>query len=78
MVDYRKIDFNKEVKIMMIARIYGLVWLLAAAAAVGGYLTGFSNELTLTIFGFVFTTLAFLGVIAVLPALMKDHYSTSR
>ena len=43
MVDYRKIDFNKEVKIMMLARIYGLVWLLAAAAAVGGYLTGFSN-----------------------------------
>ena len=63
---------------MRIAKIYGLVWLLSAAVAAGGYLTGFSNELMLTVFGFVFTTLAFLGVIAVLPVLMKDHYSTSR
>ena len=63
---------------MRIAKIYVLVWFLAAVAAVGTYMTGFFNELTLTIFAFVFSTLAFLGVVAVLPALMDNHYSPSR
>jgi hypothetical protein len=60
---------------MQVTKIYGLVWFLAAATAGGAYLTGFSGEITLTIFGFVFSTLVFLGIVAVLPALMNEHYS---
>lgn len=60
---------------MQVAKIYGLVWFLVAATAGGAYLTGFFNEITLTIFGFVVSTLVFFGIVAMLPALMNDHYS---
>lgn len=63
---------------MMTAKIYGLVWFLAALMASGVYLTGFSGEITLMVFGFIFSTLMFLGIVAVLPVLMNDHYSASR
>lgn len=63
---------------MLAAKIYGLIWILTALTAVGVYLTGFFNETTLTIFGFVFSTLLFLGVVAVAPALMNDHYDVKR
>jgi hypothetical protein len=68
-------NFNKKVKSMHIAKIYGFVWFLAAATAAAAYLSGFSDEITLTIFGFVFSTLVFLGIVAVLPVLMNEHYS---
>ena len=56
-------------------RIYGLIWLLVLAAAGISYLTGSINAMTLPIFGFVLSTLAAGGFVAVLPVWLKDHYS---
>ena len=55
--------------------IYALIWFLVAAAAGFGYLTGYLNEMTLTVFGFIFSTLFFAGIVAVLPFWMDEHYT---
>lgn len=54
--------------------IYVLIWFLVAAAGVV-YLTGYFNEMTLTIFGFIFSTLAFAGVVMVLPFWVDERHS---
>ena len=59
----------------MVTKIYALVWLVVAGAASLFYLTGNFNELTLTVFGFVFSTLLFTGLVAVLPWWMDKRYS---
>ena len=59
----------------MILNIYALVWLLAAVSAGLLYLTGNVSELTLTVFGFIFSTLVFMGIIAVLPWWVDRKYS---
>jgi fatty acid desaturase len=63
---------------MKIAKIYAVAWFMAAVAVGGVYLLGFLSETLLTIYGFVFSTLLFLGVIAVLPALMEERFLRSR
>jgi hypothetical protein len=60
---------------MTVVRIYVLIWLLVLGAAGVSYLTGTFSEITLTIFGFVFSSLVFMGFVAVLPALLDDHFS---
>lgn len=59
----------------MVVLIYALIWLLTAAAAGFLYFTGNFNELTLTVFGFIFSTLVFMGIVAVLPWWVDKRYS---
>lgn len=61
--------------IVMVTKIYALVWLVVAGAASLFYLTDNFNELTLTFFGFVFSTLLFAGLVAVLPWWTDKQYS---
>ena len=60
---------------MMIGKIYAFVWLLVAAAAAVTYSLGYFNEPMLSVFGFIFSTLFFMGIVAVLPSLVDSHYS---
>ena len=55
--------------------IYALTWFLISAAAGAVYLTGNFDETTMTIFGFMFSTLIFAGLVAVVPFLVDDHHS---
>ena len=59
---------------MTAIRIYGLIWLLVLGVTGVSYLMGFTNAMTLPIFGFVFSSLAAGGFVAVLPAWLNDHY----
>ena len=59
----------------MVAKIYGLIWLVVAVAAgIVGFTENF-NELTVTIFGFILSTLVFAGLVAVLPWWVDRNYS---
>ena len=57
----------------MVRKVYTLIWLLVIAAAAGFYFTGNFNETTLTVIGFVYSTLFFGFFVAVLPWLMDKH-----
>ncbi|HMJ07873.1 MAG TPA: hypothetical protein VK468_02640 [Pyrinomonadaceae bacterium] len=59
----------------MVVKVYGLVWFFVLAGAGVLYFTGSFNEMTLPIIGFVFSTLAVMGFVAVLPSLLDDHFS---
>jgi hypothetical protein len=59
----------------MLLRIYALIWVLVIAAAGILFVTGNSDEVTLTILGFVSATLFFAGLLGVLPWMMEEHYS---
>lgn len=59
----------------MLVIIYALIWLLTAASAGLLYFTGNFNELTLTVFGFIFATHTFMGVVAVLPWWVDKRYA---
>ena len=59
----------------MVTKIYLLVWLVAAGAAGLLFFTGNLNELTFTVLGFMFSTLVFAGLVAVLPWWMDRRYS---
>ena len=59
----------------MVLTIYALIWFLTATSAGLLYFTGNFNELTMTIFGFIFSTLVFMGMIAVLPWWVDKKYS---
>ncbi len=59
----------------MLTKIYALVWLVVVVAAGLFYFTGNINELTLTVFGFLLSTLAFAGLVVVLPWLVDRQYS---
>lgn len=55
--------------------IYALTWFLALGAAGLVYFTGYFNEMTLTVFGFIFSTLLFAGIVMVLPFWVDEHHS---
>jgi hypothetical protein len=59
----------------MILIIYALIWILTATSAGLLYFTGYFNELTMTVFGFIFSTLVFMGIIAVLPWWVDKQYA---
>lgn len=59
----------------MLLIIYALVWMLVAAAAGILFVTGNFNEMAMTVFGFLFSTLFFAGIVAVLPWWMKKRHS---
>lgn len=60
---------------MRTLKLYALTWLFVAAAALATFMTGSFNSVSLTVFGFVVSTLIFMGLVAVLPALTNEHYS---
>lgn len=63
---------------MLIARIYGLMWILVVAAAVALYLTSsFSFGMTM-ILGFTASVLAGAGMLVVYPALMTEDIASER
>lgn len=59
----------------MLIIIYALVWVLLAAIAGILFATGNFDEMALTVFGFLFSTLFFAGFVAVLPWWMDKWYS---
>ncbi|MDQ3750034.1 MAG: hypothetical protein M3367_13645 [Acidobacteriota bacterium] len=63
---------------MLIARIYGLLCLLVAAAAVAVYLTGSFTIATTVILGFIASVLAGAGMLVVYPALLTERVSSRR
>jgi len=65
---------EKEETVMLIV-IYALIWILLAAAAGILFVTGYLNEMTLTVFGFLASTLIFAGFLAVLPWWMNKRFS---
>lgn len=60
---------------MIILRIYALVWVFVLAAAGSLFYTDSFNEITAHVFGFVSSTLLFMGFAAVLPAWIDHHFS---
>ena len=59
----------------MLIVIYALIWILLAAAAGILFVTGYLNEMTLTVFGFLASTLIFAGFLAVLPWWMNKRFT---
>jgi Mg/Co/Ni transporter MgtE len=59
----------------MVTKIYALVWLLVIGVASLFYFTSNFNEVTFAIFGFVFSTLLFAGLVAVLPWWVDKKFS---
>jgi hypothetical protein len=60
---------------MLVARIYGLIWLLVAAAGALLYFTDSFNTATTILYGFIVSTLAGAGLLAVFPAVMTERHS---
>lgn len=60
---------------MKAVKIYALVWFFAVAAAVALYLTGFFSLPVQALFGVIYVTLYALGIMAVLPLWVNEHYS---
>jgi hypothetical protein len=59
----------------MLIKVYILLWFVVAAAAGVVFSAGFFNEMWLTIFGFLFSTLFFMGFVAVLPWWLSQPFS---
>jgi hypothetical protein len=62
---------------MLVARIYGLMWLLAAALGSVLYVTNSFNTATSLIFGFIIALLGGAGILAVFPAVMAERHAPS-
>ena len=60
---------------MLVARIYGLIWLFVAAAGAVLYFTDSFNLATTILYGFIVSTLAGAGLLAVFPAVMAERHS---
>ena len=59
----------------MVVMIYALIWLLTAAAAGILFLTGNFSGTTQIVYGFILSTLVFMGMTAVLPWWVDRRYS---
>lgn len=59
----------------MLIVIYALIWVLFAATAGILFAAGHFNEMASTVFGFLFSTLFFAGIVAVLPWWLDKRYS---
>jgi uncharacterized membrane protein required for colicin V production len=61
-------------KTMIILRIYALVWAFVLVAVGLNFIESF-DEITLHIFGFIFSTLLVTGFIVVLPVWMDQYFA---
>lgn len=72
-------DRNDELirrrKTMTAIRIYGLIWFLVLGLTGISYSMGLINDITLPIFGFVYSTLAVMGFVAVLPIWVNEYHA---
>jgi hypothetical protein len=69
-------EFNSfKEGVAMLIIIYMLVWILFAVIARILFATGNFNEMATTVFGFLFSTLFFAGIVAVLPWWVDKQYS---
>ena len=59
---------------MTAIRIYGLVWLFTITVTAALYFVGLINEMTFPIFGFVYSTLAVMGFVAVIPVWLNEYH----
>ena len=59
----------------MVTKIYALIWVSMFALAGLLFMTNGFTEMTLTIFGFAFSTLVFAGIVAVLPWWLDKRYA---
>ena len=60
---------------MKALKIYGMIWVLVLAATAAVYLTDYFNEMMVTIFGFIFATIFFAGIVLVLPFWVDEHFT---
>ena len=63
---------------MKVVKLYALTWIILAAALLAAYTTHSLNPIKLTIFGFLGSTLFFMGLVALLPYLMNRHYESKQ
>lgn len=63
---------------MKIAKLYGLILIIFALAALAAYVTESLSSINLTLFGFLGSTLFFAGLVALLPYLMNKHYESKQ
>lgn len=70
--------FLKEVEIMLIARIYALLWLFAAVLGGTLYLTDSFNTMTSIVFGFIVAALGGSALLVVFPVLMHERVASER
>lgn len=59
---------------MKMTILYGLIWIIFAAAAITAYMTDSLSPTNLAIFGFLGSTLFFIGLVALLPFLVNRHH----
>ena len=59
----------------MLLKLYGLAWLVVAAAAGAVYLTGNLNYMSAAMLGFLISALAFGFMVGVLPWWVDRKYS---
>lgn len=62
----------------MLIKVYILLWVLVAAVAGGLFSFGYFNEIWLTVFGFLFSTLFFMSLTAILPWWVSQPFSAKR
>lgn len=60
---------------MLVARIYGLIWLFVAAVGAVLYFTDSFNTAATVLYGFTVSSLAGAGMLAVYPAVMTERHS---
>ena len=60
---------------MLVARIYGLIWLFTAIAGALLYFTDSFNTATTMLYGFIVSTLAGAGLLVVFPVVMTERHS---
>lgn len=59
---------------MRVLRIYAATWIVVLGSTGASYSLGFMNATTFPIFGFVLSTLAAAGFMAVLPLWLSEQY----
>ena len=60
---------------MTAIKIYSLIWFLVLGLTGISYSIGLINEMTFPIFGFVYSTLAVMGFVAVLPQWLNEYHA---
>lgn len=63
---------------MIAAKLYAFTWIIFAAAILTAYTTDSLSPIKLTVFGFLGSTLFFMGLVALLPYLMDRHYESKQ
>ena len=63
---------------MLVARIYGLIWLIAAAAGAILFFTNSFSPAASIVFGFIVSVLTGAALLVVFPAVMTERHSPAQ